>query len=433
MRNSASPSAGKRRLHDAGDIDVCNHLVPVSGPNILPCPTNSLQCIAFSDWDVDLQARRERNRKAQTEFRRRRQVAERSRDLRLQLLEDVVGEMATILTDFCDELLRNEAAAKDPNLVACLRRSSARVIALVKTVHPEETVDATATIHISRSSHSPGTGRSIESILEDTSERRDELCHSEQADNSGPYVSSNDSPPATSMEHERAVPGWSLYLAEMAQSDSPRGYDFDSRGRANLDLQPVQRLPPWIPSSSLRVVPFPLRLVKTTLAQAYLFLRGDLHISSEDIHRSFGNTLRLRTREQLISHLHGLLGRRIDDLSEAAGMAGTFTHLVSAERPTTDGTSSHAGTAWDLDTDGILNLLYSEIQADAFLTAFGVYKELNHLGARMLDPETMEINISGVGLSTSHHTEGELPGTGPSKRNCTKRNPAHLTCILDMS
>ncbi|CAG9983858.1 unnamed protein product [Clonostachys byssicola] len=394
-----------------------------------------LRRISFSNWDVDLQARRERNRKAQTEFRRRQQLAERSRDLRLQLLEDVVQEMATILTEFCDELLKNEAVAKDPNLVACLRCSSARIIALVGTVHPEETMDATATIQVP-SSHSPGTGRSIKSAVENTPEYRDKQYRSAHADDSTPPVPSNDSLPASSMEYETASPRWSLYLSEMIQSDIPSEYGCDSHERANLDLQPVQRLPPRVPSSSLRAVPFPLRLVKTTLAHAYLFLRGDLYISSEDIHRSFGNTLRLRTREQLISHLHWLLGRGIDDLSEAAGMAGAFTHSESADRLPGHGTSSHAGTAWDLDTDGILKFLYSEIQADAFLTAFGVYKKLNHLGARMLDPETMEISISGVGLSTSHHSsEEELSGSNPSNRNYTKRNPAHLTvrlnCILD--
>jgi hypothetical protein len=359
-------------------------------------------------------------------------MAERSRDLRLELLEDVVEQMTTILIDFCDEVLKNNVAAKDPDLLACLQRSSARVIALAKTVHPEETVETTVTLQVP-SSHSPGTGHSIESGVQDTSECRDERCRSEHADDKAP-VSSNENPPATSMMDGIASPGWSVCLAEMIQSDNPDGYNCDTNGRSNLDLRATQLLPPRIQSPP-RVVPFPLRLVKTTIGQAYLFLRGDLYVSSEDIDRSFGNTLRLRTREQLISRMHWLLGRSINDLSEAAGMTGAHTQLGSSETPPSGlGTSSNVATAWDLDTDGILKWPYSEMQADAFLTAFGVYRELGHLGARMLDPDTMEISITGVGLSTSHHSsEGGLSGTNPYNGNYRNDDPTYLTVRLNVS
>ncbi|KAF5683989.1 hypothetical protein FCIRC_4202 [Fusarium circinatum] len=85
-------------------------------------------------------SRRERNREAQQQFRKRRQAAEAARVQRLKRLEGVVERMSTLIVDFADKMLQEEVLRQYPALAADVQDVITQVIALANEAgEPEET------------------------------------------------------------------------------------------------------------------------------------------------------------------------------------------------------------------------------------------------------------------------------------------------------
>ncbi|KAF5547034.1 hypothetical protein FPHYL_10326 [Fusarium phyllophilum] len=84
--------------------------------------------------------RRERNREAQQQFRKRRQAAEAARLQRLKRLEGVVERMSTVIVDFADKMLQEEVLKQYPALAADVQDVITQVLALANEAgEPEET------------------------------------------------------------------------------------------------------------------------------------------------------------------------------------------------------------------------------------------------------------------------------------------------------
>ena len=160
--------------------------------------------------------------------------------------------------------------------------------------------------------------------------------------------------------------------------------------------------------------PFPLRLVETTISRAYLSLNGDLHVPIEEIHRAFGTVLHLRTREQLAARMQWLLGPGRSDMYRAAGITqGSNTAHSSGTEALEEGFPhtflSSLGdriSRGPSDADLVPDYPGDQAAQSDFLTALGVQEQLEGLGAKMVDTDTMEISISN---------SSTLSGTGIGK------------------
>ncbi|KAH6856564.1 hypothetical protein B0I37DRAFT_367790 [Chaetomium sp. MPI-CAGE-AT-0009] len=118
--------------------------------------------------------------------------------------------------------------------------------------------------------------------------------------------------------------------------------------------------PPWPPSDDASA-PFAMRLVETTLSRACLYLSGEVSIPAGDYQRAFGLSLRTHTQAELLAHMRWLLGPGRTALHESSGAA-------FRDPPQ---------------------------QQHGLVTAADVQEQLRGLGARDLDPDTMELRIGG--------------------------------------
>lgn len=143
--------------------------------------------------------------------------------------------------------------------------------------------------------------------------------------------------------------------------------------------------PPW--PAPEPTTPFAARLVETTLSQACLYLNGGAYISETHYKRAFGYSLRSHTHTQLLARLQWLLGP-----GRARLYASSSTFRVSP--------------------------------AEGLVTAADVQEQLSGLGARDLDPDTMELRIGGGG--------GEQEGMVVMLRTSTlTASLAHAAVCLD--
>ncbi|KAK1762842.1 hypothetical protein QBC33DRAFT_551199 [Phialemonium atrogriseum] len=314
--------------------------------------------------DEALKTRRERNRKAQDVFRKRRQAAEEAQRRRLQHLEEVVEEMSGVLVGFCDEMLENEEIARHPALMASLQRSAHRILALARSVDTD------------------GVSKSSEA---------DTINHEDQIPQRGSSSIKEPLPGHVHSSVPQASPSFDVEIDNMDNHLSDKTAPLNQR-----PLSPQTQHLLWAMN------PFPLRLVETTLSRAYLFLNGDLHVPIEEIHRAFGTVLHLRTREQLAARMQWLLGPGRSDMYRAAGITqGSSTAHSSGTEALEEGFPhtflSSLGdriSRGPSDADLVPGYPGNQAAQPEFLTAVGVQKQLEGLGAKMIDPDTMEISIS---------------------------------------
>ncbi|KAH6992875.1 hypothetical protein EDB82DRAFT_460437 [Fusarium venenatum] len=84
-------------------------------------------------------SRRERNREAQQQFRKRRQAAEAARMQRLKHLEGIIERMSTVIVSFTDKMLREDVLNQYPLLAANAQEVITHVLALAQEAgDPEE-------------------------------------------------------------------------------------------------------------------------------------------------------------------------------------------------------------------------------------------------------------------------------------------------------
>ncbi|KAF4986023.1 hypothetical protein FGRMN_11022 [Fusarium graminum] len=76
------------------------------------------------------QSRRERNREAQQQFRKRRQAAEAARLQRFKKLEGIIERMSTVVVSYADKMLHEDVLKQYPALAADAQDVIANVLAL---------------------------------------------------------------------------------------------------------------------------------------------------------------------------------------------------------------------------------------------------------------------------------------------------------------
>ncbi|KAL6697377.1 hypothetical protein J3F84DRAFT_368773 [Trichoderma pleuroticola] len=134
---------------------------------------------------------------------------------------------------------------------------------------------------------------------------------------------------------------------------------------------------------------FASRLVEATLSRAYFVLFHSGPASAEEVHRTFGSTLRTRTREQILLDLRWFLGPGKKALPHASGYL--WKHASQNDAPPRWASYSPLDdVCFEVDYDADIDHQPSVCQPK-LLTVLGVLQELAHLGARVIDSDTLEI------------------------------------------
>ncbi|KAH6982764.1 hypothetical protein EDB80DRAFT_592676 [Ilyonectria destructans] len=347
--------------------------------------------------DDTLKARRQRNREAQNVFRRRRQAAEAEQGKRLRRLEEVVEEMSSIFVSFVDEMLETEVVNKQPNLVGSLRRSMARILALAHevvgpddeedasctpsmapAVEPTSTSTSTSTLTSTLTSTSTSTSTSTTKLLAGIPEN-DTPGHSST---SPPGDSSTSRPPGTDYH----IPDQPLGNAMVAAPPLPPQIYGNGWTITN---HPVVGAKHWGARVPLSQDSFAYRLAKASLTIAYLILTKAQHppIPQSEEERVFGTNLHYTDKGDMLIRLRWLLGPGSGDMYRVIdlpyGQHGSQVFTRSDLNPTFE----------DLGWTGIYKPRPNN-RDPGYLSILGVEKQLLALGGRIIDAETIELNIA---------------------------------------
>ncbi|RMJ16233.1 hypothetical protein CDV36_004153 [Fusarium kuroshium] len=295
--------------------------------------------------DEAIEARRERNRRAQQVFRQRRQANKEAQRCRIQQLEKTVEELSNVIISFCDEMIGTEEIAREKRLMAQLQLCTAQALVLAKSVS------------------NTNVNRTVREKEDDEQEMEKYKYPTKKLDQK---LTNSTLPQASSCHHpDRA----SAVVPPLIDQAWLQTYQHD------LDT-----------SSS-----FPLHLVETTISRACLYLNGDVHIAVEDLERAFGLSLRIHTRQQLLAHLRWLLRAGKEEMRQATGINWSTKVWSRGGSGSTDLFRPFAEDGSPGTDDGSED---DDLQPD-FLTALGVQEQLESLGAKVLGSDLMELSISG--------------------------------------
>ncbi|KAL6401733.1 hypothetical protein AUP68_15612 [Ilyonectria robusta] len=392
--------------------------------------------------DATLKARRQRNREAQNVFRRRRQAAEAEQGKRLRRLEEVVEEMSSIFVSFVDEMLETEVVNKQPNLVGSLRRSMARILALAhEVVGPDDEQNASCTpsvapaIEPTSTSISTSTSTSTTKLLAGIPEN-DMSGHS----SASPPGHSSTSPPGDSstsshssedtMEcdtHTGTDPAYRASQSALILTlPGPPGADYhipDEPPENAMVAAPP--LPPQIYGNGWTITNHPIigvkhwgarvplsqdsfahRLAKASLSIAYLILTKAQHppIPQSEEYRVFGTNLDYTDKREMLIRLRWLLGPGIGDMYRVVdlpyGQHGSQVFTRNDLNPAFE----------DMGWTGIYKPHPSN-RDQGYFSILGVEKQLLALGGRIIDAETLELNIANP--SSPNNPPSEVPSGQP--------------------
>ncbi|UPK93489.1 hypothetical protein LCI18_004424 [Fusarium solani-melongenae] len=344
------------------------------------------------NWSLNMpRARRERNRKAQHDYRRRRQAEGQATLRRIQHLEKTIEDLSNVLIDLCDKILRTEEIARHPGLMAQLQNSTMQALDLARSTSSwSETV--VAQVPPTRGDWGEGhDGKSNKDESPDKRPRREILG------------------PDSSLTGE----GLAGDLDERETSSS------------NLTVALVEQAWPHACGLPPDIDFFPLLLVRVTLSQAYRILSGETPVHAEKMEKTFGSMLRLCTRQQLVNGMRWILNPGRSNLYQAIGINWDYA------------------TAEQDNGQHMMHPGYSSGVTPEFITAFGVHNYLHGLGAKAVDPDTIELGIIGQrcpesaakksdSLPTAFPTTNERSLVAPTRlvvRLSTSRLATNLACV----
>lgn len=310
----------------------------------------------------------------------------------MQLLESVIEEMCTVVSDVADTVMKMETVvAENPLSIHVLKGSVARAVKLAnKAIGPASQENDEAS---EAAESSEGLKRSDSSSEEATGIAATTTTGTPHSSGSDGYVRS---------EPER---GWNFHVAMLqpaAQApwttqsgvaglaplnssflDSACDYLPIDTSLVHLTSQPfadnapaLAGFPVWggypdtVPPTILDG--FTLRLLRSALTTAYSIITGGAAYSSSSFARAFSRSIKLRSRESIIEGLQYVLG---------PGSAHMFRS---------------SGATWKNKCELVKFLGLSD-DGQGYLSTIEIQDHLMRQGARMLDSETMEVdwNLSG--------------------------------------
>lgn len=314
------------------------------------------------------QIRRQRNREAQNVFRQRRQAAALAQTHRIQHLEQTIEEMSRAFTGFVDEVLEAQTIGPDnPALLNNLHHVSARILSLAKgAVDVEELATPPATF--THPNNQPSTGQGVETMESN--------------------FQSMSRTPSRSIIPLRQVfgNGWTT-------STTPE----------LSNIQPIQRLTPDIATALSALGSFSLRLLEATLIYGYRLLLEHIPEMTDEA----GLALCSRPPQQLAACFRWLLGPGREYMCRMSGVAWEASHGATLQPP-----DSSTPFSMPPCPDTTLEVNHPREKTE-YLTAIGVQRRLQSLGAKMLDADTMELRLDGSRFGTEDDLRFFSSGPAP--------------------
>lgn len=284
----------------------------------------------------------------------------------MRRLEEVIEEMSSIFLGNVDEMLLSKAASQDANLVTNVRGSVAKILSLAKEVAGADEEGSPSGAERSSSpeegSHSSSSGGSV-----------------------------TEASPITPM----ALPGMlcppasCIQLPQQQHKLPPQIYGngwFTHTELLDYGTNPVRLSPDS----------FPLRLVDTSVAKAYLALLSSPEVLDimSDAYRIFNASLHYRTREELLYKMRWLLGPGKSNMHLAANAVYGDPHRK---------TNFPIESTGAIDVFAASQMPFAGDAKEKFVNAMDVYRQLERLGAKMVDRDTIEIIVPCPAANVGTH------------------------------
>ena len=324
--------------------------------------------------------RRLQLRKAQTNFRARKQEAQKAQNERLTNIEATIDEMVPEFLEFSSYIINSEACKRDGGVLQMLAAITRRVLALSRVTHNDSP-------HISM-----GMSTVVNII------------------NQGPEI-------AEMADNQLSVTSWpqdlpaSLYLLpdpSPTSSQTQSQWPVDHMGADSRDYPPTMprnylgngwlgRLPNLItePKIGTKEIPkfdqhsFAFRLLHQTLQAAYWSLNSNTEAYSAISNRMFRFSLLHHSKEDLLFNLRWFLGPGLDQsgllMNGSLGMNNELAGNSSILSPSDDFVASNG---YELNTERFP----SDILGN-YLSISEIDEYFQQMGARSIDFDTIEICV----------------------------------------
>lgn len=321
--------------------------------------------------------------------------------------------MSSVFLDFADELMGHEALKTHLNIVSSLRRTIQALARLGAEVvdnedpnswtawKPAEKRDTKPTVEISMTetekAHEAQTTVDIWTDTAELQQTEPELISNEPLFASGVPLSEHQSTP---------MPVLNLSPMQVRQPTIPPS--IFGNGWLPYHGEFVDMSPPfegvYVPQNS-----FSFRLTERTLATSYGVLLHDENIINDHTKSIFRYTLAIKDRERILTCVRWMLGpgrhrvfKAVDiPTSRVAELLRTDqAHLVECDGEATFSTGRYKKSL----SEGPL--------PPAMLSAIGVQRKLEELGARDVGNDVLELTLSGgAGYSSSEESDAGTHGT----------------------
>lgn len=385
--------------------------------------------------------------------------------------------MSCVVMRVFDAVLETEAlAAKHPSLVSCLDTAMARVLALAREV-VNASENAGGEVPALTSTPTTSSSSSLTGKNDDEGEDGTELVVAQDTfmDDSQMqmYMPSldDDLPPlefpadttSSSIVADSLFPSshpelfeapflsapWPSYTSPSSSASTPsqtfpmppqifgNGWSTQKNELPALTLNGPILAPTLQIRNRLQALgSFPQRLVESTISHGYssLINADTVPEAAVEVDRAFRYTLRFRTRSQMVDNLQWLLGPGREYIYRASGYTWGSRDGTRAVFPKG---FSPAPRMRDLLVGEYLEEYDGEEEPE-FLTVIGVHDELQNLGAKLVDNDTIEIIISQsrpakhIGLGMDHlSAQPDQQPSSPSPESGTPSASSATDAFMD--
>ncbi|KAL6901255.1 hypothetical protein GGI43DRAFT_433944 [Trichoderma evansii] len=377
----------------------------IEGISALEAKKIDFEDLDIKDFEVSMKndERREQNRKAQQRFRQRRKVVDNQQENRVKLLEDAFHETLSLYISLSDMVIGIDAFSKEyPHVLKDLQRSTARILEIAKRVDHfgEISINGFAKPHIEaeakekelRTIISESTSAELSSSFSDNREPNPARLTIIEANT----LSNSSMQQTIGLDETSRINQWTTkYGLSLPAS---------VRGSLGFQYQPNHQPPsPQCEQLMQKLNCFACKLVQATLSHAYSVLFASESVFSEAVHRTFGSTLRIRSREKILYDLRWLLGPGQPCLPHASGY---LWKQASQNDAPCAGQSLLHDVCLEVDSDAEINY-QAAIYQPKLLTVLGVVQELANLRARVIDNDTFEITLDEQ--RSFHPVESKIP------------------------
>ncbi|CAJ0554770.1 Ff.00g132830.m01.CDS01 [Fusarium sp. VM40] len=322
----------------------------------------------LGDMSTDAsKSRRERNREAQQQFRKRRQAAEAARLQRLKRLEGVIERMSTVIVGYADKMLQEDVLKQYPALAADTQDVIANVLALANEAGDPEDKSAAEPIE--------GT---TPNYLEEEPRRGDIGALEDQP-------VSSDIPTFSLPPNEQSINFINESMPQYHHFISYPSRIYPDSAIGEVPYLPPSTLPPsigllpWSTIKPLSPTSFTHQLTHTCFNVGFLLLTKSPNspVPLADEARVFGSTLRSDERNEMMTKVTWFMGPGRDDMK--------FFALMPLGRQWQD--KSYTTSELTKTTNK---------PALPFCSVLGVERQLATMGAHIVAKDTLELAIDST-------------------------------------